>query len=82
MMIPPAIGADSARVQLRNALTTYLHQLDPPAPMGYHHWTPAGLAARPCPTLLVGDPIVLSVTRPLAPLLCPARLTRFFGRRT
>lgn len=64
---PLLLGSDSARVQLRNALTTYLHQLDPPAPMGYHHWAPAGLAARPCPTLLVGDPIVLSVTPPSSP---------------
>jgi hypothetical protein len=60
----PPLGSELARVQLRNALAMYLHQLDPPAPNGYHRWAQAGLAAaaRPAQTLLVGDPIVLSVS--------------------
>lgn len=60
----PPLGNDSARVQLRNALTTYLHELDPPAPTGYHRWAPVGLATapRPTPTLLVGDAIALAVS--------------------
>jgi hypothetical protein len=60
------LGPDSARVQLRNALTTYLHSQAPPAPAGYHRWntpssSPANTSSSP-PRLLVGDPVVLAVS--------------------
>lgn len=56
------IGPDSARVQLRNTLAKYLHDQDPPAPAGYHRWTVPSQGARPSPSLLVGDPVMLMVS--------------------
>ncbi len=59
----PNIGNDSARVQLRNLLTTYLHAQDPPCPSGYQRWTAPALAdAKITPRLLVGDPVTLMVS--------------------
>lgn len=55
------LGSDSARVQLRNVLAAYFHAQDPPAPRGYHKWTPP-VASQPDPKLLVGDPVTLVVS--------------------